>query len=189
MPPLHAQTVEIVVRHRQLQESQVLFHERIAPGVTHHRLWGKLVEFRRHARVLTPIVHQGCVDRNSVGMHRTKTFFRIRDVLVLRRIFPEQLLRFPWPIRVPNFQPITKLLEIILRAGQLLRDTRQYQSACARRIQRVSGHVVLGRVAQIDHDCRIDLCNIDQLRIGCLRCRQDRHRDSEYDCETQAARH
>jgi len=53
----------------------------------------------------------------------------------------------------------------------------------------MSGHVMLSRVAQIDHDGRIDHGNVDQLRIGCLRCVQGPHRGSEDDCEAQAARH
>ena len=122
-------------------------------------------------------------------MHRAKTSFRIRDVLVLLRVLPKQLLRLLRPVRVPNFQPITKLLEIILGAGELLRDARQNQSACTGRVQRVSGHVVLRRVAQIDHDRGIDLRDIHQLLIGCLRRLQDRHRGSEDDRESQVARH
>src|SRR5881397_1770476 len=43
VPPLDAQTVEIVVPHRQLQKGQVLFHERVAPSVTQHRLGRELV--------------------------------------------------------------------------------------------------------------------------------------------------
>src|SRR5438132_12222227 len=55
MPPLDAETVEIVVSHCQLQKRQVLFHEWIPPVIAQRCLGRVCGEFRRPAGVLGPV--------------------------------------------------------------------------------------------------------------------------------------